>query len=136
MIDNKLILIVILIVIFIYVIGTLIYLNSRSEWPVVFKLKNVGKSADKAIIGISINGKFFKNISLGPNQEQQVVIDSSVINWMNNLPLRYSDLLNISLTTDSSKKIQFSSTQKLIIYLNGKTVRDITGPGTFYIYFP
>jgi hypothetical protein len=132
--NDKLILIIILIVIFLYIIGSVIYLNSRNKWPVVFKLENKGKINTK--ISISINGKFLNDISLAPNQEQQITIDSSVINWMNNLPLKYPDLLNISLTTDSSEKIQFSSTQNLVLYKNGKIVRDITGPGTFYIYFP
>jgi hypothetical protein len=131
--NSKILLIAILIVILVYVIGTLFYLNSRGKWPVIFKLKNTGK--DVANLSISVNGKFFKDISLSENSEREITVNDSIINWMNNLPLRFSDLLNISISTDFTEKIQFSSNQKLILYLNGEIVRDITGPGIFYIYF-
>lgn len=131
--NSKFLLITILIVILVYVIGSLLYLNSRSKWPVVFKLKNTGKTVAK--ISISVNGKFFKDISLNENSEEEITINDDIINWMNNLPLNFSDLLNISIYTDSTEKIQFSSSQNLVLYLNGEIVRDINGPGTFYIYF-
>jgi hypothetical protein len=129
--NAKFLLILILIVILIYIIGTLIYLNSVTKWPVIFNLKNTGKNIAK--ISLSINGKFFRDISLDKNF--RVVINDNIINWMNNLPLQFSDLLNISMTTDSLEKIEFSSKQNLSLYLNGKIVENMTAPGTFYIYF-